>query len=180
MALIFNGTTVPSNVANALIYNGTSITKVVFNSTIVWAQNSFQAKWSGSSTSGHWYYFSMNTSGNLLRYTNKYNTGAWITATTSGTFVGNSLVEGGYTGFITSSNLLRFRFYAPYNGWADTANWCTYTIANKQWTGTSWSEYYYNGGYQSVTHRLETSGGLIRAIAYSATDGRGGAWISLT
>lgn len=172
MALIFNGTTVPTNVANALIYNGTSITNVVFNSTTVWTQSLFQAQWSGSSQSSG--YFTMSTSGNLLRYVTPHYTGAWITTNMNGTFTGNSLVYNGNMGFITSSNLLRFRFYDYANGWADTANWCTFTIANK-WTGKTWWHYY---GYVDPNnpYTLETGGGLIRAIVGTTA----GSWISLT
>ena len=174
MALIFNGTTVPTNVANALTYNGTSVTMVVFNSTTVWTQSLFQAKWSGNSQSGGTYFFTISTSGNLLRYVSKNKTGAWITTNLNGTFTGNSLVDSDTMGFITSSNLLRFRFYDLAKGGVDTANWCTFTIANK-WTGKSWYNYFYNGGYQYVGHTMETSGGLIRAIS-----GTAGAWLSLT
>lgn len=177
MALIFNGTTIPSNVANALIYNGTSITKVVFNSTIVWAQSSFQAKWSGSSTSSDSYgYFTISTSGNLFRYVNRYHAGAWITTNMDGTFTGNSLWGNG-VGFITSGNLLRFRYYYGFEG-DEIINWCTYTIANKQWIGKSWHHYYIyiKKEYDIILQMLETSGGLIRAN----TGGSGGPWLSLT
>ena len=172
MPLIMNGVTIPTNITNALIFNGTNITKVVFNSTTVWTQSLFNAQWSGNSTSGSYWYFTISTSGNLFRYANRGYTGPWITANLDGTFTGNSLISWNDTGFITSGNLLRFRCY----NWSavETINWCTYTVANK-WTGSSWGLYSY--GYDgSVAQTLETSGGLIRAN----TGGSAGPWISLT
>lgn len=38
MALIINGTTIPTNIAKSLSFNGTNITKVIFNGTTVWTQ----------------------------------------------------------------------------------------------------------------------------------------------
>lgn len=49
MALVFNGVTIPTNVANALSFNGTNITKVIADGVTVWTQNLFKGQWSGSS-----------------------------------------------------------------------------------------------------------------------------------
>ena len=39
MPLIFNGVTIPENVANAFTFNGVDITQVFFNNASIWLQN---------------------------------------------------------------------------------------------------------------------------------------------
>lgn len=51
MPLVFNGTTIPTNVANVLKFNGNNVTTVVFNGTTVWQQQLCTVcnGWSGNS-----------------------------------------------------------------------------------------------------------------------------------
>lgn len=177
MPLIYNGTTVPTNVANTLNYNGSNVTAVIFNGTTVWTQSLFNAKWSGNST--FYTNFGFTVSNNLFRVmlpTSRY--GAWITTNTNGTFTGSSSITntagGAYAEINTSSNLLRVRSgvidgtamaYTAYGAWV------TFTVGTG-FTGSSTSS---KSGHNDDTeedlylsYNLGTSGGLIRAYGAHA------------
>ena len=101
MPLVFNGVTIPENVANALSFNGVDITDVFFNGVQVWNQALFNATWSGNSLDSI-NNFGIQTSGNLCRIS--YNTvwGAWISADSSGLLSGTSQTDFfGIKGFTT-------------------------------------------------------------------------------
>ena len=181
MALIMNGTTIPTNVANVLKYNGTNITTLIFNGTTVWAQSLFNAKWSGNSIINA---AGIEVSNNLFRLVYEAYKGAWITATTSGTFTGGPSLVNNQLEISVSSNLMRVLAKDPVTGKAGAyGNWVTFTLATATFTGSSLSyqsatDYY--GATNSWSISVETSGGLLRyGHGFSKTIGYWGPYISL-
>lgn len=181
MPLIMNGVTIPTNGANVLIYNGTNITKVIFNNTEVWAQSLFNAKWSGNSLINA---AGIEVSNNLFRMVFGLYKGAWITATTSGTFTGGPSVVNNQLEISVSSNLMRVLAKDPVTGKAGAyGNWVTFTLPAATFTGSSLSyqsatDYY--GVTNSWSTSVETSGGLLRyGYGESKSIGYWGPYISL-
>jgi len=80
MPLIFNGVTIPEDVANALTFNGFDITDVFFNGVQVWDQVLYSGIWSGNSYSVYGGLTQgIEVSGNLARmYTSSIGSGNWI------------------------------------------------------------------------------------------------------
>jgi fructose-specific component phosphotransferase system IIB-like protein len=72
MPLIFNGVTIPENVANAFTFNGVDITQVFFNNASVWLQNLIQITTTGmfygglASTTNYNSVIRINNSGTLI------------------------------------------------------------------------------------------------------------------
>ena len=101
MPLVFNGTTIPTNVANALMYNGTSVTQVIYNGTTVWQQSLFNNTWSGSSlyTYGSFTNSSgIETSGSLFRSRWGGNVaGGWVSAGSDGSANVRSTTDGNFS-----------------------------------------------------------------------------------
>ena len=179
MAINFNGTILPTNI-DAVIFNGTAVSKVMFNGVEVWAKAASSLKWSGNSlmsnTTG------IEVSGNLFRASFFHLRGAWITAQSDGTFMGDSSLEEWYGGvsLSVSGNLVRIKMSDEAAG-----AWVTYTAATKKFTGASQSGFVYTdyaGFYRKRYHVLQTSGGLIRFqhIYNGLGDSGSGAYISLT
>jgi len=181
MAIVVNGITIPTNVANALNVNGTNITSVICNGTTVWAQ-SLNLTWSGSSLQTTYFTSSgLSCSGSSYMYDGMNvaiaTSGGWQSVSSSGVFSGNSIgTQGnGYQlGFSVSGNLIKAY------GQGATSNWVTYTLASKQFSGSSYSLIDMGEGENEVI-TLETSGGLIRfGAALSNVALKYGPWISLT
>ena len=169
MDLSFNGTTLATNI-DAVMFNGTAVSKVMFNGTEVWAKL-VNLTWSGNSTiTGP---MGIEVSGNLFRARFNAKIGAWITAQSNGTFVGGSSTGLTLT-LSVSDNLVR----VTWEGKDVAGAWVTYTLANKAFTGTSQSGWYYNG--LKNYYYLQTSGGLIRFHQVLNKSSYSGAYISLT
>ena len=177
MAINFNGTTLPTNI-DAVIFNGTAVSKVMFNGVEVWAKMVVNLAWSGNSLMSNT--IGIEVSGNLFRASFFDLRGAWITAQSDGTFMGDSSNEGVYQGMSlsVSGNLVRIKMSAEAAG-----AWVTYTAATKKFTGASQSGLVYTdyaGFYRNRYHVLQTSGGLIRFQHIYNRSGTSGAYISLT
>jgi hypothetical protein len=195
MPLVFNGTTIPTNVANALMYNGTSVTQVIFNGTTVWQQSLFSAIWSGSSVTGR---ESLDTSGSSWRFNgNNWSSsaGSWQTVNMSGVFSGSSwgatsggsannvkhgITVSGSQWTLSHANWTGLQYVTIYG------SWLTFSTTSK-WTGGSTGDVKYQ--YTDPSYdpnwmnrwrgmRQETSGGLIRQMATSYQFDGGNPWIS--
>ena len=176
--LVFNGTTIPTNVANALKYNGTSVTKVIYNGTTVWQQSlcTVCSGWTGSSTVSIWQgggiQAGINTSGfNCRVEANGY--GAWILYSDSSSSFSGVTSTAMATNIYSSGSNLKF---------GNTSNsWVTYTKASKTWSGSG-------GGYVTDDYSgyidyvgFVTSGGLLAMKGWTNYNGsvRYGTWINL-
>lgn len=155
MPIVVNGTTIPENVANALNVNGVNITSVVCDGVPVWAQNLFNATWSGNSfVNPAGTTLGVEASGSNYRFKMYTQYGAFKQANSNGTFSGNSTysVFGGVEGIVVSSNLIGVISGSNRTGWA------TFDLATKAFSGNS---YAYTQG-DADTLALQTSGGLLR------------------
>lgn len=161
MPFVFNGVTIPENVANAFSFNGTDITDVFFNGVQVWHQSLFTAQWSANSiATGQYVSIGIQVSGNLWRqYTSSSGVGAWITTNLDGTFSGNSTA---YFTITTSGHSITLG-----------ADWVTHDVNTKQFSGMT------TGGPSWDDEYFMTSGGLIAARYVEFIDAYG-AWVSLT
>lgn len=177
MALVFNGVTIPTNVANALKFNGANITKVIFNGVQVWLQ-SLALTWSGDSIatlSPMTTAAGLDSNGNLWRWYTTTVSGAWQSvALATGYFSGDSIGEKGgdmNLGIDSSSNLMRAKVWQDAYGSGNYGNWVTYTVGTKSWSGASDKTTF---GYASpdVRVKIDTSGSLVRF--------QEGTWITLT
>lgn len=176
MAIIFNGTTIPENVANALSFNGVNITDVFFNGVQVWDQLLFNALWSGDSlvdVSGQ--IVGIDTSGSLHRQI-VYQFGGPAAATPWGTVNSN----GTFDTETLSVTVNKFPSGTITFGMKTTANSIGIYSAVTASTSASWSvatgftgESRFSGDAEAS---YETSGGLLR---YNSGTGLGN-WISLT
>lgn len=176
MPLVFNGVTIPENVANAFSFNGANITDVYFNGVQVWHQSLCKvcSGWSGNSVVTYYGSAGINVSGLSCRATQSFigpavygswlvmdgSTGTW----TSGTSIATSSDgEGTYTYELTTiSNAIR----------AFNKAWCYYNPSTETFTGGD-SIVSFGGSC------LHTSGGLIFS-GYHNSSHYYGAYISLT
>lgn len=163
MPLVFNGVTIPENVANAFSFNGANVTDVYFNGVQVWHQSLFSGLWSGNSMDS---IAGIQTSGNAYRY--QYNTsawGPWLYTNQSGLGVsGASVVSGVGIGTDGNNNI----YIRDGGGYTGLVNFDT----NSKFTGGS-------QGAQNGYVKLVTSGGLLQHQRYQF-GWFYGAWISLT
>lgn len=171
MALIINGTTIPTNVANALTYNGINITSVIYNGVTYWQQSLAVPQWSGSSTCTGYGTCGLNTSGNLVRPVVNSNVyGSWVSIDSSGIFSTT------YTRAFVD-NLADINFNSLNNYLMKSS--VSYAIGSG-FSG-SWLQQVYayvNGTPQYYYNNVVTSGGLLQfklTGAYTST----GSWISL-
>lgn len=180
MPLIMNGTTIPTNVANALSFNGTNITQVVFNGTTVWSQSlGLSVGWSGSSVivNSSWV-FGLQTSGFNYRaahYSNSWaNSGAWQSVSTTGIFSGDSIMTDGAGGFSVSGNNIRTIAFGTYS-----STWVT-LATNGTFSGASTATHVSSSGYGQNTKflSLNTSGGYVQFSSDVA--GGTGAWVRMS
>lgn len=164
MPLVFNGVTIPENVANALTMNGADIHDVYFNGVNVWHQSLCKvcSGWSGNSLADGKY--GLDSSGTNWRMRIGTTYGAYITTSNLGIFTGNSSAAG--WAFNTSGSLFKL----------NTSEWITYNPDIKQFSGST--------GMIVVDMDqawLLTSSGLF-AFKYNAYKSsiKTGAYISLT
>ncbi len=160
MSFVFDGVTIPADLANAFTWGSTDVTKIYANSVLVWEQSLFGATWSGSSVAGS--STGLYTSGSNMRYQTSGNVGAWATAYSDGTFSNtNSCFDyGGCFGYYIRT-VANMRYYEGGN------------------TGTGPVYFTPAGGFTASSVKddsgLYTSGGAIRARAGSVNGG----WITL-
>lgn len=166
MPLVFNGVTIPENVANAFSFNGVDITDVYFNGVQVWHQSlGPTVGWSGDSFYTYSVVQGISVSGFSFRFRIGDGYGAWLTVTSSGLPAGLSVASSGMqTRGIESYSSNLWRHYYTYS---QSSTYISYNPSTKVFTGTS---LYTLMGFT-------TSGGLIRAQSDSTV---AGAWISLT
>ena len=179
MAMYFNGTLIPEDVANALTVNGNDVTAVWANGVQVWAQQLFAAQWSNDSIAVMTSPFSVEkgfiVSGSLLKYQHiAGNLGtAWIQTYTDGTFSGSSRVDvsgsiygidAGGSGYSSLPNGMLY--FVP----SVTGPQILFTIATG-WSGNS---------YTNTDYGLQTSGNLMRFLYTYLGTTYYGAWSSLT
>jgi len=174
MPLIFNGVTIPEDVANALKFNGTDIETVIFNGVEVWKQSLFFAVWSGSSL------VNSGSEGLLVSGSNfkaKASSSGWLSAFTDGTFTNGSSDTGlaQYTGFAVGSGTFNGSPNSTYLTACGTNN-----SGKPNWslTGVSTVSYTIGVGFTktgSDPSSLEVSTGQLRVSHGSSK----GAWITL-
>jgi hypothetical protein len=178
MPLVVNGTTIPTNVANALMVNGVNITQVIANGVNVWTQQlSLSVGWSGSSIvidSSNVRHIGLQTSGFSYRvawYADDWfdMSGAWQSVSPAGIFSGNSTSGNPNYVIQVSGNNIRVNV-----GNAVSSTWVT-LATNGTFSGYSTSGYFcYCGTYCTPT--LETSGGYVRFKENSSP----GAWVRMS
>lgn len=165
MPLVFNGVTIPENVANALTVNGADIHDVYFNGVQVWHQSLINITgWSGDS---FYNTYGVDTSGLLWRANSD---GAWISTSQLGVFIGNS------NSWNSSSFVEPIYITTSGSQFMYGTNWVTFEPSLESFSGVT------NGPSTSygVYAKGETLNGLFRHCRYNSSGFVGaGAWISL-
>ena len=160
MPLVFNGTTIPTNVANALMYNGTSITQVIYNGTTVWQQQLciICTGWSGNalSSAGGLSVSGMNhRSASNNRGSSAWTYGSWVSMDGNGVFQSaTSTTSYGYSLITTGSSMM-----VTYSGLGyGNGGYVTLSPTTKSWSGLSqrFIEAYYQTDF--LGYQIESSG----------------------
>ena len=184
MPLVVNGTTIPTNVANALMVNGVSITKVVANGVAVWNQSLFNGVWSGTVdiTKNH---ISISGSSYRIGVIGSYNSGVfyggWITVVspsnigsgTSSVTPGTQYAVSNTKGFSVSGLLIASIWGTTYGPWGVSFSPSTLTFSGHSSASSSQTP----GTFGFVG--IESSGNMLRQREYVFSDSVSN-WVSLT
>lgn len=150
MALVVNGVTIPTNVANAITVNGVDIKSVYHNGVIIWQQAlSTLTGWSGQSVDDSMSNIGIRTSGMLFNAHSVQGDGAWITTNGDGTFTGSS--SNPYWTIVSSGNNIKE---------SGSTSWVTYNYSTETFSGEN------NAGALGIT----SGGGGIRTYYVGATE----------
>jgi hypothetical protein len=171
MPLVVNGTTIPTNVANALMVNGVSITQVIANGVAVWTQSLFSATWSGNSifTTGYSTYGFL-ASGNLIRVVSTTSYTPYLSVSTSGVFSGGGY-DGNYIRLDGVGSTFTIRDY-----WGDGSGTITFDVATKIFSGSCYVVF---SSDPDRNYNAQTSGTLLRMTGTIDGLGFAATWISL-